>query len=136
VKPTLHQQRVLAALLALEQEHQCRWWSRHAIGNVVGAGGYHATIQNVAMRALKRLGLVQTERSAWPPEVRDAVRCGCACFYWGLTERGRQAARDVPFHWTPSAIGKVNSAVEARPQRPRDEDEWFSYGKPENPAEQ
>lgn len=87
-----HQKRVLAALHALEDRHHWAWWPREAIGVVVDAGGYHATIQRGTIRRLKALGLVQTERSSWPDNVRQLVRCTCACGTWGLTHKGRVLA--------------------------------------------
>ncbi len=88
-----HQQRVLVALLALEQAHGWAWWPRHAIGVVVGAGGFHDTIQLKTITALKKAGLVQTERTSWPAELAARVTCNCACGNWGLTPDGRELAQ-------------------------------------------
>jgi hypothetical protein len=88
-----HQWRVLVALAELERAHRLRWWPREAIGQVVGAGGFHSTIQLKTIGRLKDLGLVESERSAWPELLRTAVRCGCACCNWGMTSAGRALVR-------------------------------------------
>lgn len=102
-----HQQRVLAALLALEQAHGWSWWSRDTIGHVVAAGGYHGTIQRKTMAALKAGGLVQTERSSWPEAVRTQIRCTCACCMWGLTGIGRERAQALKIRWPEDATQRV-----------------------------
>src|SRR6185503_9637117 len=104
-----HQKRVIAALLALEQSHDWRWWPRYAIGSVVAAGGYHVTVQRRTMRILKSAGLIQTERNSWSNETRQLVRCGCACCCWGLTESGRNVAEQLAVRWTDDARQRINN---------------------------
>lgn len=89
---TAHQKRILAAMLALETQYGQRWWSRDAIGDVVGAGGYHRIIQVRTMHTLRDAKLVIVEAESFPPEVAAVVRCGCACHHWGLTAKGRDTA--------------------------------------------
>ena len=109
MKLTAHQTRVMAALWALTVEHQCRWWSRDDVGNVVGAGGYHQVIQLGTMARLKAAGLVQTERSSWPAEVQQLVRCGCACFSWGLTAAGRELAKGLNVRMDDAARERIHA---------------------------
>jgi hypothetical protein len=97
---TLHQKKVLGALLALEQQYQWAWWDRDAIGAVVDAGGFHQIIQQKTIDKLRERGLVQSQASHWPAKVQALVRCGCACHYFGLTEAGRAAANEITFRIT------------------------------------
>jgi len=108
MKPTKHQSRVLAALLALERRHDWLWWDRDAIGSVVGAGGYHNTIQVSTIARLKDDGLVQSERSSWPMEVVSRIRCGCGLHHWGLTEKGRLIAERLVIHWPAHSLEAVD----------------------------
>jgi hypothetical protein len=110
MKLTKHQQRILAALLELERVHDCRWWSRDAIGCVVAAGGYHQTIQRRSMLTLSTLGLVLLEVESWPREARRLVRCNCAAYTWGLTEVGRTLAASFRIVWPDDAAGRVVDA--------------------------
>ena len=110
MKLSPHQQRVIAALWALTVEHQCRWWSRDDVGLVVGAGGYHQVIQLGTMARLKAAGLVQTERSSWPAEVQQLVRCGRACFSWGLTAAGRELAKTLRVQMDEAARARLETA--------------------------
>jgi len=105
-----HQQRVLGALLALEQKFPCPWWSRTAIGEVVAAGGFHGTIQRSTMATLKGQGLVQTERSSWPAEIAARVRCNCGCCEWGLTALGREQAWTLGIRWPADAEERLARA--------------------------
>jgi hypothetical protein len=93
LKLTQHQRRILVAMLALEVQHDCRWWSAWEIRHVVESG-----VQKRSMAALVRLGLIKTEYSSWPPEVRRAVRCTCAQHHWGLTSDGRTIAEETKTH--------------------------------------
>jgi hypothetical protein len=61
---TLHQKKVLGALLALERKYQWAWWDRDAIGAVVDAGGFHQIIQQTTIDKLRDLGLVQSQAAA------------------------------------------------------------------------
>jgi hypothetical protein len=125
---TKHQTRVLAALFVLTERHNCRWWSRDAIGRIVQAGGFHDVIQVATMRALKRLGLVRTEDSAWPEEVRQSVRCNCACYQWGLTDAGEAFAFSLSARWSPETEQRIANSLVARPAYERhDEDEGPRY---------
>lgn len=110
MKLTKHQARVLAALLGLWERHGCRWWSRHAIGGVVLAGGYHDVIQRRTMIALEAAGLVMLEYESWPPEIRLAVRCNCAFHFWGLTAAGEELARGLKIVWTREAARGIEAA--------------------------
>jgi len=105
-----HQKRVLAALLELELAHDWRWWGRYAIGYVVDAGGYHQTLQLATVAALKAGGLIQTERSSWPAEVVQLVRCNCGCGHWGLTNKGRTKARTLRVLWSAEARERIANA--------------------------
>ena len=110
MKLTAHQTRVMAALWALTVEHQCRWWSRDDVGAVVGAGGYHQVIQLGTMARLKAAGLVQTERSSWPAEVRQLVHgCNCAGFSWGLTAAGRELAKGLNVRMDDAARERIHA---------------------------
>jgi hypothetical protein len=122
-KLTRHQQRILAALRALTERHGCRWWPREAIGRVVF--GFGPRVQLRSMSALKRLGLVQTEHSAMPCEIRDVVRCNCACWHWGLTEAGRQLAASMRIVWSAERETHIKGAsvYAVSPERQHDEDE-------------
>ncbi|MBN2024050.1 MAG: hypothetical protein JW809_14805 [Pirellulales bacterium] len=91
-----HQKRVLAALAALAKRHGWRWWSRRAIGHVVAAGEYHATIQIETIAALKRAGLVRSQCNSWSESMRRDVRCACARRLWGLTDAGARVAAQTP----------------------------------------
>ena len=123
---TPHQRRILAALRALSHKHACPWWSRDAVGEIVGAGGFHQTIQVRTMVALKRLGLVHTEDSAWPENVRNIVRCNCACFHWGLTEKGRALAEAMMIRWSEEVELRIARAYPGlRAFARRDEGEEF-----------
>jgi hypothetical protein len=124
VKQSAHRQRILAALLALENAHRWNWWSRDAIGHVVAAGGFHATIQLVSMGALKRAGLVQTERSSWSKRQQALTRCNCACHHWGLTDAGRHAAQAVNVRWTAGWLDRLRIAGFECSFFFRDEDDW------------
>jgi hypothetical protein len=110
MKLTTHQTHVLLALHGLEQRRSIRWWNRYAIGSVVYAGGYHQVIQIRTMDALKRAGLVQTERSSWPAHVQEIVRCSCACAEWGLTDAGRRIVERIPVRWTEKAEKAIATA--------------------------
>jgi hypothetical protein len=120
---TPHQRRVLAALLALEESHHWTWWTRDAIGYVVGAGGFHGTIQIKTISILKRAGLVQTERSSWNQATRDKVGCNCAYWHWGLTAAGLKAAASAPVRWPEDALERVRRSDCYGNFEPRDEDE-------------
>lgn len=123
MKLSPHQQRVLAALLALEEQHGLRWWDREAIGHVVGAGGYHQVIQRATMRVLKQAGLIITEWTAMPEEVRPYVRCGCSSYEWGLTDAGRAVATSLNIRWTGEAAERLAN-VPVYDCRHLDDDEW------------
>ncbi len=110
MKLTDHQKRVLAAILALEKAHGLRWWDRASIGMVVGAGGYHETIQLKTIAALKKHGLVYSERSSWPESVTQLVKCGCSIFNWGLTQAGRDIAVTLKICWSDEALKRLDSA--------------------------
>lgn len=110
-KLSKHQKRVLAALLALEQAHAWDWWPREAVGEVVGAGGFHNTIQIKTINILKGKGLVQTQRSSWPEGVRDRVRCNCANSQWGLTATGREQATALNVQWSEGAKKSLTQAA-------------------------
>ncbi len=107
---TRHQRTILGALRALTEAHGNRWWSRDAIGQIVCAGGFHQTIQTRSMIVLKQLGLVQTEDSAWPDEIRNMVRCTCACHEWGLTEAGETRANRMEIRWSAEIGEKIAQA--------------------------
>jgi hypothetical protein len=128
MKLTDHQKRVLAAILALEEKHGCRWWSRDAIGSIVEAGGYHQVIQKSTIRILKLAGLVMTERSGFSPEVLQAIRCTCGCHYWGLTELGRQTAQSIGVKWSEHSRKRVEEArIDNYHGRYLDEDEPWDF---------
>ena len=110
MKPSSHQRKVLATLLALETEHAWQWWPRCAIGHVIDAGGYHGTIQLKTMSILKDAGLVMTERTSWDVETRATVRCNCACWAWGLTAAGREMARSMKVGWPADSIVRMREA--------------------------
>ena len=123
MKITAHQQRVLAAIRALEVAHDLPWWPRYEIGRVVGAGGYHGVIQVRTMGALKGMGLVRTEWSSWPKEVAALVRCSCACAQWGLTEEGRSLADSFNVRWSQATANRVKGVCKPQPGWLHDEDE-------------
>ena len=100
---TKHQKRILAALLALEQRNDHRWWGRDAIGYLVGAGGYHAVIQKRTMLVLSAESLVLLEVETWPAATRRLVTCNCAAFRWGLTDFGRAIAETISVAWPADA---------------------------------
>lgn len=110
-KPSPHQKRVVAALLALEQRHAWRWWPRAAIGQVVQARGFHRVIQISTMHALRDRGLVCTLRSELPAEVRRWVRCGCCCGEWGLTASGRNMAQAFRVHWAADTKQRIEQCA-------------------------
>lgn len=105
---TIHQKRVLAALLALERKHDWPWWSRDAIGQVVQAGGYHQTIQRSTMVRLRDAGLVLVEAESWSGETRALVRCGCACHNWGLTEAGRETLEELRIRLSKETLRRID----------------------------
>lgn len=118
-----HQKRVLAAVLALQQEHNWQWWDRTAIGYVVGAGGFHGTIQLKTVALLKDAGLIRTQRSSWTDEMRSKVNCACGTHNWGLTDKGVEVAKTIRVRWPDEYSTRVRSlAYEARTDF-RDEDE-------------
>jgi hypothetical protein len=121
---TPHQRRVLAALFALEQMHQVRWWSRDEIGKVVAAGGYHDTIQRRTIAVLKERDLIQTERSSWPEEVRALVRCGCGRCTWGLTDAGRHVAENFLIKLPPAIVANIERLSYVATLRGRVDDGW------------
>jgi hypothetical protein len=123
MKLTIHQKRVLAAMLALARQRGERFWSRDSIGQVVGSSGYHAIIQRKTMAALKALGLVQTERSAWPASVAAAVRCPCACCFWGLTAAGTALAETLPVRMSEASLVAVANCRDYWDYMLHDEDE-------------
>lgn len=106
MKPSKHQQRILATLLALESRHGCRWWSTYPMGTVIGV-----TVQKLSLRRLEQMGLVQTEASNWPSEVRNLVRCPCAWMAWGLTTAGRTAAEALPVCWSDRSLNCIEQVV-------------------------
>lgn len=106
-RPSAHQKRVMAALLALEETHAWRWWPRAAVGGVVQAGGFHRVIQIPTMHALRDRGLVCTLRSVLPAEVRRYIRCGCCCSEWGLTAAGRELAQSLRVRWSADTKQRV-----------------------------
>jgi hypothetical protein len=131
-----HQKRVLAALVALEDAHGWRWWPRHAIGVVVGAGGFHDTIQLGTMHRLKLAGLVQTERASWPQHVAERVTCNCACGNWGLTLAGRELADSLRVKITADVERIVLSCkIFGRHFTAHDEDEPPPYYRGEQPID-
>lgn len=103
MKLTTHQKRILAVLLELERRYSWKWWSRDAIGQVVGAGGYHAVIQKRTILLLSGFGLVLLEVESWPSETRKLVHCNCACYRWGLTDAGRTLAETIKVRWPEDA---------------------------------
>jgi len=126
---TKHQARVLAALRVLSERHGCQWWSRSDIGRIVQSGGFHDIIQVRTMRVLKELGLIQTEDSAWPDEIRAIVRCNCACYQWGLTDAGQEVASGLSIRWDGDTEKRIASALVPRPYyERRDEDDMPWYG--------
>lgn len=118
MKLTDHQKRVLSSLLNLERRHVRRWWSREAIGCVVGAGGFHDVIQKRTMLTLSAASLVMLEVESWPKEVRRLVTCNCAAYRWGLTDAGRQAAEAIPIRMTDDAEKRLADAREYECQDP------------------
>jgi hypothetical protein len=120
---TPHQRRVIAALSALEDAHGYRWWSRVAIGYVVGAGGFHDTIQIKTIALLKARGMVLTQRSSWSEETKAAVSCNCGCWHWGLTALGREEASRIAMRWPESALQRVHTTHPNRCHRFLDEDD-------------
>lgn len=128
MKLSKHQRRVLTALVLLEQKHRWSWYSRESIGRVVAAGGYHQTLQVATVRALKRAGLIQTQRSSWAEVTRQSVRCGCGCCSWGLTDEGRRVAAGFMVQVDEATWKRIESlSYEGRPAPP-DEDEWDCSG--------
>lgn len=125
---TDHQKRVLAALLALEEKHGCRWWTRDQIGDVVAAGGFHQVIQVSTISRLKQHGLVQTEWRSWPEETQRLVRVNCAGHYWGLTGYGEEVARGLAIRWPAKAIKRVERMWCTTSDPHRDEDDLRRYG--------
>lgn len=107
---TDHQKRILAAMLELERRHGLQWWSRDAIGSVVGAGGYHSIIQKRTMLAMSAESFVLLEVESWPAATRKLVRCNCAAYRWGLTEAGRNIAASMSIRWTERAIKAIGTA--------------------------
>lgn len=105
MRPTKHQQRILAAVLALESRHGLRWWSTYPMGTVIGV-----TVQKYSLKILERMGLVQTEASSWPSEVRNLVRCPCAWMAWGLTTAGRTAAEALAVRWSHRSLNCIERA--------------------------
>jgi len=125
---TLHQKRVLSALLALERAHDCDWWSREAIGRVVGAGGYHQVIQMSTIDRLRDAGLVKREADSWTEETRQLVRCNCGYHHFGLTDAGREAAEELLIKVTPEGqkwleYAKIDAIHCGNRARDRDNDE-------------
>ena len=119
-----HQWTILAALRALTEHHDVRWWSRDAIGRIVQAGGYHGVIQRRSMHALKVLGLVITEDADWSQIVRDYVRCTCACCEWGLSALGWQVADTKKVTWDADTGRLIADSFPGfAADRRRDEDE-------------
>ena len=123
-----HQKRVLSALLALMRHHDWRWWDRSEIGLIVGAGGYHATIQVSTMRVLKQRGLIQSERSSWDAATQSLVQCNCGCGRWGLTSDGERIADTLPIRWTDEALSWFQRTSPPSHFDKRDEDEDPRYG--------
>lgn len=107
---TTHQKRVLAAMLELERAHSRHWWGRDAIGCVVAAGGFHATIQKRTMLALSAAALVFLEVESWPAETRRLVFCSCAAYRWGLTDAGRALAESFAVRCPEDALKRIKSA--------------------------
>lgn len=105
-----HQKRILAALLALETEHGNRWWDRHVVGSVVGAGGYHQTIQQKSMEALQRGRFILREVDSWPDSIHEFVRCTCAKCFFGLTDKGRELARTMNVRWPDGSVKQLKRA--------------------------
>lgn len=104
---TLHQKKVLGALLALEHFFEWAWWDRDAIGAVVDAGGFHQIIQQATIDRLIEAGHVQCQASTWSPEQIAEVRCGCALHHFGLTETGRAAAHEITFRVTDDMRARI-----------------------------
>lgn len=127
---SLHQKKVLGALLALEIRFEWRWFDRDALGAVVMAGGYHSVIQQRTIDGLIEQGLVQSQASSWSPETVAEVRCGCAAHKFGLTEAGRVAAGEIRFRVTEEMRARLEHCAyhatnwtERALARERDEDE-------------
>lgn len=112
-KHSPHQKKVLLAILMLERAHGWKWWSADTIGDIVDAGGWHRTIQDQTIVAMREAGWIWRQCDTWTQEMIDEAPCCCAIHRFGLTALGRELASAWKFQATDRTAERIVKAKHA-----------------------